>query len=57
MLIDDRGVATSATEPQALATLDTALAAFQTYRGDPLAPLDEAAAADPGWAGRGSPRP
>lgn len=51
MLIDQRGVATSATEPQALAALETALTAFQTYRGDPLAPLDEAAATDPGWAG------
>jgi len=51
MLIDDRGVTTSATEPQALAALEAALAAFQTYCGDPLAPLDEAAAADPGWAG------
>jgi hypothetical protein len=51
MLTDARGEPTSAQEPQALAAFETALAAFQTYRGDPLAPLDEATAADPRWAG------
>ena len=41
---------TTASEPRALEAYERALHAFQTYRGDPLAPLDEAIRIDPGFA-------
>jgi tetratricopeptide (TPR) repeat protein len=51
MLNDARGLPTAATQSRALEAYERAIVAFQTYRGDPLAPLEEAAGADPGWAG------
>jgi tetratricopeptide (TPR) repeat protein len=47
---DARGNAVSLSDPRALEPYERALKAFQTYTGDPLAPLDEAIAADAGFA-------
>ena len=38
-------------QPAALESYERALHAFRTYRGDPIAPLDEAIALDEGFAG------
>ncbi|HEX5629352.1 MAG TPA: tetratricopeptide repeat protein [Usitatibacteraceae bacterium] len=51
MLKDARGLLTAATQSHAIEAFERAVVAFQTYQGDPLAPLEEATAADPGWAG------
>jgi tetratricopeptide (TPR) repeat protein len=50
MLNDPQGLALPALDPAAGAALEQALVAFRTYRGDPLAPLDEAIALAPGLA-------
>jgi hypothetical protein len=50
MHLDARGNAVTLSDPRALESYERALKAFQTYRGDPLAPLDEAIAADAGFA-------
>jgi tetratricopeptide (TPR) repeat protein len=50
MLHDLRGLAVSTDSSDALAHFETALARFQSYRGDPLAALDAALAADPSFA-------
>jgi tetratricopeptide (TPR) repeat protein len=50
MLDDPQGLALPPIDPAAAAALDNALAAFRTYRGDPIAPLDEAIALAPGLA-------
>jgi hypothetical protein len=47
---DARGVAVTVSDPDALEAYERALHAFQTYRGDPLKPLDEALAIDAGFA-------
>ena len=47
---DARGLAVTLSHPAALEPYERALRAFQTYRGDPLQPLDEAIAIDPGFA-------
>jgi hypothetical protein len=47
---DARGLTTTVSDPRALEAYERALHAFQTYRGDPLAPLDEAIRLDPGFA-------
>jgi tetratricopeptide (TPR) repeat protein len=47
---DARGLAVSLSQPAALDAYERALHAFQTYRGDPLKPLDEAIALDEGFA-------
>jgi len=47
---DARGHAVTLTEPRALAAYERALQAFHTYRGDPVAPLDEALGLDAGFA-------
>lgn len=48
MLNDPQGLALPALDPAAGAALAAALVAFRTYRGDPIAPLDEAIALAPG---------
>ena len=48
---DARGLTTTVSDPRALEAYERALHAFQTYRGDPLAPLDEAIGLDAGFAG------
>jgi tetratricopeptide (TPR) repeat protein len=50
MLKDARGNAVTLTNPQALEAYERAVIAFNTYRGDPIAPLDEAIALDAGFA-------
>lgn len=47
---DARGHAVTLTQPKALAAYERALYAFHTYRGDPVAPLDEAIALDSAFA-------
>ncbi|HUG76631.1 MAG TPA: tetratricopeptide repeat protein, partial [Burkholderiales bacterium] len=47
---DARGHAVTVSDPAALEAYERALHAFQTYRGDPLQPLDEAIRIDPGFA-------
>ena len=47
---DARGLAATLFLPAALEPYERALHAFQTYRGDPLKPLDEAIALDEGFA-------
>ena len=47
---DARGLAVTLSKPAALDAYERALQAFQTYRGDPLKPLDEAIALDEGFA-------
>jgi hypothetical protein len=47
---DARGHAVTLTRPAALDAYERALYAFNTYRGDPLAPLDQALALDEGFA-------
>ena len=47
---DARGLAVTLREPAALPSYERAIRAFQTYRGDPIALLDEALALDPGFA-------
>ncbi len=47
---DARGLHTTVSDPRALQAYERALHAFQTYRGDPLAPLDEAIRLDAGFA-------
>jgi tetratricopeptide (TPR) repeat protein len=46
---DIRGEAVSATNPHSLDIYETALQAFNTYRGDPVEIIDEALAEDPGF--------
>jgi tetratricopeptide (TPR) repeat protein len=46
---DRRGVPLSTDSPENLAAYETALRALNTYRGDPVALIDEALAADPGF--------
>lgn len=48
---DARGLTATASDPRALEAYERGLYAFQTYRGDPLAPFDEAIRIDPGFAG------
>jgi hypothetical protein len=50
MLKDARGHVVTASNPKALEAYERALYVFHTYRGDPLAPLDEAIALDAGFA-------
>jgi hypothetical protein len=47
---DARGHAVTLSQPDALDAYERALHAFQTYRGDPLQPLDQALALDEGFA-------
>ncbi len=47
---DSRGVPVSSDNPRSLAIYETALKALNTYRGDPVAIIDEALAADPDFA-------
>ena len=51
MLEDARGLPTAATHSRSIEACERAIVAFQTYRGDPLAHIQEAIDADPGWAG------
>ena len=46
MLHDHRGLAVSTDNSDALEHFETALAQFHAYRGDPIATLDQALAAD-----------
>lgn len=50
MLKDARGHAVTVSNPKALESYERALHAFHTYRGDPIALLDEAIALDAGFA-------
>jgi tetratricopeptide (TPR) repeat protein len=50
MLLDARGVAHSTSSDAAIQRYETALNQFQSYRGDVLATLEEALAADPQFA-------
>lgn len=50
MHADARGYAVTLSHPAALDAYERAVHAFNTYRGDPLAPLDEALAIDAGFA-------
>jgi tetratricopeptide (TPR) repeat protein len=50
MLEDARGLPVSVTDAGALEAYERALAAARTYRGDPIAPLDEAIALAPCFA-------
>jgi tetratricopeptide (TPR) repeat protein len=50
MLKDARGHAVTLSNPKALDAYERALYAFRSYRGDPIAPLDEALALDEGFA-------
>ncbi len=47
---DARGNTVTLSNPRALEAYERGLYAFQTYRGDPVAPFDEAIAADEGFA-------
>jgi len=51
MLKDARGLLTAATDSHAIEAYERAVADLQTFRGDPLAHIEAAIAADPGWAG------
>ena len=51
MLADIHDLALTVSSPAALDRFERALAAFRTYRGDPIAALDEAIALDPGFGG------
>jgi len=51
MLTDARGLPVDTRDPRAVQHFDRAIASFQTYRGDPVAPLDEALGVDPAFAG------
>jgi len=51
MTPDARGLSQATHDTGALAQYEQALVAFQTYRGDPLAPLEEAITRDPGFTG------
>lgn len=51
MTDDARGLYQATQDSQALEAYEQALVSFQTYRGDPIAPLDEALARDPGFTG------
>jgi tetratricopeptide (TPR) repeat protein len=50
MLKDARGHAVTLSDAKALDAYERALHAFHTYRGDPIAPLDEAIGLDAGFA-------
>ncbi len=50
MYRDARGLAITLEEPAALDPYERAIRAFQNYRGDPIASLDEALALDPAFA-------
>lgn len=50
MLKDARGLSLTVTDPAALDAYERGLAAARTFRGDPIAPLDEAIALAPGFA-------
>ncbi|HUP98436.1 MAG TPA: tetratricopeptide repeat protein [Usitatibacter sp.] len=50
MYKDARGLAVTLSQPGALDAYERALVAARTYRGDPIAPLDEAIALDPTFA-------
>jgi len=50
MTKDARGHAVTLSDAKALDAYERALQAFHTYRGDPIAPLDEAIALDAGFA-------
>src|SRR5262245_16327004 len=47
---DARGHAVTLSQPAALDAYERSIRAFNTYRGDPLKPLDEAIALDAGFA-------
>jgi hypothetical protein len=47
--LDARGLACGTSSLQALQHVETALESMLSYFGDPIAALDRAAAADPGW--------
>ena len=47
---DARGLQLTVSNPRALDAYERALTALRIYRGDPLAPLDEAIALEPGFA-------
>ncbi|HYC36375.1 MAG TPA: tetratricopeptide repeat protein [Usitatibacter sp.] len=47
---DSRGISLSVSDGQALDRYEVALAAFRSYRGDPVAPLDAAITRDSGFA-------
>ncbi|GAB3765429.1 tetratricopeptide repeat protein [Ramlibacter monticola] len=47
---DPRGRPVSTASPEAIAHMEQALESMLSYFGDPLAALDRAAEADPGWA-------
>ena len=47
---DTRGLAAKTTDDAALEAYQRGLYAFRTYRGDPVAPLDDAIRIDPGFA-------
>ena len=47
---DARGLPLTLSQPAALEPYERALVASRTFRGDPIAPLDEAIALDPGFA-------
>ena len=51
MINDPRGLALTLADPMALEPYERSLAALRTYRGDPIAPLDEALRASPDFAG------
>jgi hypothetical protein len=51
MTIDLRGQHQATQDAHALEAYERALVAFQTYRGDPVAPLDDAIARDPAFTG------
>ncbi|QJR14735.1 tetratricopeptide repeat protein [Usitatibacter palustris] len=51
MLRDSRGLTVSTSSTQALAAYENGLRAVLSFTGDPLAPLDQAIAADPAFAG------
>ena len=50
MLQDARGLSLTVSDPAALELLERSLVALRTFRGDPVAPLDEALARVPGFA-------
>lgn len=50
MTQDARGHPVTVSDSKALDAYERSLHAFHTYRGDPIAPLDEAIALDPGFA-------
>jgi tetratricopeptide (TPR) repeat protein len=48
--LDARGLSVTLSDPRALGPYERALRALQTYRGDPVAPMDEALAIAPDFA-------